>query len=86
MKPQVPGKLSSNSEERANNLNAQIQERNTFVAAAQQYMECIKKEAEQDATAASYLVTQTAQKMIAEMQQEIMQTSVPMTSGQTADK
>lgn len=59
------------SEARANDLNAQIAERNKYLAEAHAYMTCISQEAQKDSDAVGVLVTQSAKAIIDKTQSEI---------------
>ncbi len=60
-----------NAEAKANDLNAQIAERNRYVAEAHAYMTCISQEAQKDSDALGVLVTQSAKAIIDQTQSEI---------------
>lgn len=60
-----------NSETPANDLNAQVAERNKFVDEAHAYMVCISQEAQKDSDATALLVTQSAKVIIDKTQAEI---------------
>jgi len=65
----VTGERSS--EIPANDLNAQMAERNRFVDEAHAYMICISQEAQKDADASAQLVTQAAKAILDKTQTEI---------------
>lgn len=55
-KPQVPAAVKHDPEASADFLNAKFMEHKKYVSAAQDYMNCISKEAQQDASGAGQLV------------------------------
>lgn len=61
----------SNPEIPANDLNAQIAERNRYLSEAHAYMLCIQQEAQQDSDALGLLVTQSAKAIIDKTQSDI---------------
>lgn len=58
-------------ETRANDLNAQIAERNRYITEAHAYMTCISTEAQKDSDAVGLLVTQSAKAIIDKTQSEV---------------
>lgn len=84
--PQALIVAGRDSETPANELNAQIAERNKFVNEASAYMNCISAEAQRDADALGVLVTQTAKAIIDKTQAEVdaaMATPTPPPSAAT---
>lgn len=73
--PQTAAPASPTSEAAANDLNAQAATHNQFVAEARAYMACLSQEAEKDAHAVSYLVTESANMLIKQTQQQINDSS-----------
>jgi len=69
--PQLPQVLSRDPEAAANDLNAQMAQHNAFVAAAQQYMNCVSQEAQSDATATGQVITRSAQLLIEQMNAQV---------------
>lgn len=69
--PQALIVSGKDSETRANDLNAQIVERNKFIEEAHSYMTCISSEAQTDADALGLLVTQSAKGIIEKTQAEV---------------
>ncbi|MDD3181530.1 MAG: hypothetical protein PHD48_01810 [Alphaproteobacteria bacterium] len=69
--PQAFILAAKGSEARANDLNAQIAERNKYIAEAHDYMLCISQEAQRDSDATGILVTQSAKALLDKTQSEI---------------
>jgi len=69
--PQALVSGERNPETAANDLNAQVAERNKFVDEAHAYMVCISQEAQKDADATALLVTQSAKVILDKAQAEI---------------
>ena len=69
--PQAMALQGKDSEAPASALNTQMEDRNRFIAQAQDYMICLSKEAQRDAEATGLLVTKSAQALIDKTKAEI---------------
>ena len=84
--PQTVAPSDLGSEAAADDLNSQVMQHNQFVAEARAYMNCLANEANTDAQAMSYLVTETVKMLIDEVQQKINQSSLHIKQKQEEDK
>jgi hypothetical protein len=69
--PQMPSSLAKDPEAAANNLNEQINAHNLFVAASQDYMNCVSQEAQRDSDATSQIIMHAAQALIQKAQADV---------------
>ena len=76
--PAAPPSLSKNPEMRANDMNARVTDYNNFTQAAQAYSECVSREAEHDANAASEAIVAAAQATIDGEQKEVAALGAPL--------
>ncbi len=68
---QAPVVNNGDPETPANDMNARVTAHNAFVAAADAYMACVSKEAQNDAEAFGQLITNSAQDLINQTQRDV---------------
>lgn len=69
--PNPPSSLPKDPETPANDLNAKMGARGQYISALENYMACVSKEAEGDATAAGQIIIRAAQDLIRKAHAEI---------------
>lgn len=69
--PTAPAAMSKNAEAAANDLNSSVSARNAYADAAQAYMACVSKEAQNDAEAFGILITDSAQAILDQTQRSV---------------
>lgn len=84
--PQTKAPSNIDAEAAANDLNTQVMSHNQFVSEARAYMECLADEANKDAQAMSYLVTETVKLLIDDTQKQINDSSFHIKQKQEDDK
>lgn len=84
--PQTMPASENTAEAAANDLNAQVIAHNKYLTEARAYMDCLASEANRDAHAMSYLVTESVKRLIDQTQEQIKQSSFYIEKKQEDDK
>lgn len=84
--PQTVPASENTSEAAANDLNTQVILHNQYVSEAKIYMDCLASEANKDAHAMSYLVTESVKMLIDQTQNKIKQSSFHIKKKQEDDQ
>ncbi|MDE2029766.1 MAG: hypothetical protein KGI97_04280 [Alphaproteobacteria bacterium] len=79
VKPNPPASvLHANPETSGNDMNSLVSQHNAYVAAAQNYMNCISKEAQRDQASYDHAIVSGAQAAIADMQAAVDAAAKPL--------